>query len=319
MRVQDRFDISYGHSLALNSLKQVDVGEGIAFVSRTSKNNGVSAWVEPIDGLEPLPAGLLTVCLRSRNHALSTFVQPRPFYCGYHIFVLSPKQCMTIQEKLWWATCIRENRYRYNFGRQANRSLPDLSLPKEIPSWVNDSKIPLLGQQALKSSDSSIDTGSWVSHPLSSLFELRRGRNILKREMNEGTTAYIGASASNNGVTAWIDANPDYNGGQITVSSNGSVGEAFYQPNPFIASGDVTVLSPLYPFDTASALFICTLLRAEKHKWNYGRKWGIARMRETEIRIPVTEMGLPDWERMRDIVEGAPLFELVRRDITEDA
>src|SRR5437016_5121243 len=131
MRVRDLFDIDYGQSLSLNKLKQTDSTHGIAFVSRTARNNGISAWVERIKEVEPLPAGLLTVSLRSRNHPLATFVQPRPFYCGYHIYVLQPKKQMSLEEKLWWANCIEANRYRYNFGRQANRSLPDLELPDE--------------------------------------------------------------------------------------------------------------------------------------------------------------------------------------------
>lgn len=51
-QVRDLFDIEYGQSLALNALSQTTSEDGgVAFVSRTAKNNGVSAWVDPISNL----------------------------------------------------------------------------------------------------------------------------------------------------------------------------------------------------------------------------------------------------------------------------
>ena len=52
-KVIDLFDVEYGRNLELNSL-EIDPN-GINFVSRTSKNNGVSAKVKPILGIDPIP------------------------------------------------------------------------------------------------------------------------------------------------------------------------------------------------------------------------------------------------------------------------
>jgi len=312
MKVSELFDIDYGQSLSLNHLRRVEQGDGIAFVSRTAKNNGVSAWVEELPGVAPLPAGLLTVSLRSRNYALATFVQPRDFYCGYHIYVLSPKLEMTLQEKLWWAECIQKNRFRYNFGRQANRSLAGLELPDQRPAWVDSTTVPGLGQRKSQTLALALDhPEDWTPFRLETLFDVKRGRNVLKRNMSPGKTAYIGASASNNGITAWISEPPDFVGGEITLSANGSVGEAFYQPFPFVASGDVNVLVPRFEMDRDIALFICTLLYAEKFRWNYGRKWVLSRVRESVIRLPVKADGFPDWQKVRAIVVGQPLTALL--------
>jgi hypothetical protein len=317
MQVSDLFTIDYGQSLSLNKLNQVADGEGIAFVSRTAKNNGISAWVSKIDGIEPLPDGLLTVCLRSRNYALSTFVQPRPFYCGYHIYVLTPRKSMSLRQKLWWAKCIEANRYRYNFGRQANRTLESLTLPDEIPDWVEEVEIPSYSSRSEVATIAALNTERWKPHVLQDIFDLHRGRHVLKRSMRHGSTAYIGASASNNGVTAWIDEEPDYPGGQITLSNNGSVGEAFYQPYPFIASGDVTVLEPKSQISVGAALFVCTVLYAERFRWNYGRKWAYNRMKGSVIRLPTTDDGLPDWDQCATYMTALPLAEAVLTAQTE--
>jgi len=304
--VSDLFDVEYGHSLSLNALRQTDAATGYAYVSRTARNNGVAAYIERPDGLEPREAGLLTVCLRSRNYTLATFVQPRPFFCGFHIHVLRPKKEMTLQEKLWWAECITANRYRFNFGRQANRTLPSLELPDDVPPWVHTTPIP----EFTPPSDTvppPLATEAWQPFRMDALFDLMRGRNVLRRDMKPGATAYVSASATSNGISAMIDLDPDYPGGQITVASNGSVGEAFFQPGPFIASGDVTVLSPKEPITPEAALFICSVVYADKYRWNYGRKWVTTRMRESTIRLPVTVSGDPDWYFMANYMKAMPL------------
>lgn len=135
-RVSDLFTVSYGQSLELNKLSRVEAPEGVNFVSRSSKNNGVTARVE----IDPqwklgLP-GQLTVAL-SGNGVLSTFIQPEAFVCGYHVAILQAKDAaMSDSEKLWWARCIWENRYRYSYGRQANRSLGTLVLPG-LPNFAS--------------------------------------------------------------------------------------------------------------------------------------------------------------------------------------
>lgn len=295
-RIKDLFNIDYGHSLSLNKLSQTSHERGVAFVSRTARNNGVSAWVEPIHDVEPLPPGLLTVSLRSRNHALSTFVQPRPFYCGYHIFVLRPRREMRTPEKLWWAHAIEANRYRYNFGRQANRSFADIEIPGEAPAWVSDEVVPEFGAGEILSAAVCLDVEKWRPFRLSDLFELQRGERFVQRDLSPGGVPYIRASALNNGVSSWVDLEPMFPAGAITVSSNGSVGEAFVQPVPFVASDDIVVLTSPTPISLAASLFCATVIYAEKYRFNYGRKWFTNRMADHRISLPVTAAGDPDWE-----------------------
>ena len=134
MTVGDLFTVTYGQSLELNRLRKVDAKEGVNFVSRTAKNNGVSARVAVPDKVNPSPAGVLTVALG--GSVLSTFYQPEPFVCGRDVAVLTPKREMTVGELLWWSMCIRANAYRFAYGRQANRTLASLRVPSEIPEYA---------------------------------------------------------------------------------------------------------------------------------------------------------------------------------------
>ncbi|MBK3560501.1 restriction endonuclease subunit S [Streptomyces sp. MBT56] len=308
--ISDLFEIEYGHSLSLNKLTQTSPSEGVAFVSRTARNNGVSAWVEPVPELKPLPAGLMTVCLRSRNHALSTFIQPRPFYCGYHVFVMRPRYEMTLQEKMWWSQCIEANRYRFNFGRQANRSFSNIQVPDEVPQWVREAAFPDY-QTSQPGALSSLHTEYWKEFSLSDIFHLQRGERFVQRDLKPGKTPYIRASALNNGVSSWVDMAPMFPGGTITISSNGSVGESFYQPIPFVASDDIVTLTPKTKMSASACLFFVTVVLAEKYRFNYGRKWFSNRMKDHKVRLPVNASGAPDWGFAAKYMESFPLSQAV--------
>ena len=133
--LSDIFIIKYGHSLDLTVLELCDENDknGINYVSRTRENNGISARVYKVDEINPFPTGLITVA-GSGNSVLEASLQLAPFYTGFHVFVLSPRRKMDDLEKLFYCHCIRQNRYRYNFGRQANKTLKFINVPPSIPT-----------------------------------------------------------------------------------------------------------------------------------------------------------------------------------------
>ena len=248
--VGDLFEIRYGHSLGLNRLVLENPKNGIPFISRQQSNNGISSFVAPIHGVDPAPAGDIT-CALSGNGVLTTHIQELPFYTGYHVAILRPKQTMTKAEILFYCLCIKGNRYRYSYGRQANKSLARLVVPsqEDIPEWVNASNLkPFHGAIARRSNAAcaSLGYGKWVSVKYKEIFEIKKGCRLTKAQMTSGSTPFIGAIASNNGVRQYVSASPNHLGNTITVTYNGSVAEAFYQPEPYWASDDVNVLYPKF-------------------------------------------------------------------------
>lgn len=131
--LEELFQIEYGTSLELNRLSFNQ--SGINFVARSSKNNGVTSRVDPIDGLPPIDGGCITVAVS--GSVLETFYQPSPFYTGYHVMILVPKIEMSLDQIFYYISCIRANKYRYSYGRQANRTLRELKVPslENIPNW----------------------------------------------------------------------------------------------------------------------------------------------------------------------------------------
>jgi hypothetical protein len=89
--------------------------------------------------LGPAAAGLITVACG--GSVMEAFLQLEPFYSGRDIYWLEALDDLTVEEKLFYCCCIRANRFRYNFGRQANRTLADLLVPARsaVPEWVHGS------------------------------------------------------------------------------------------------------------------------------------------------------------------------------------
>ena len=81
-----------------------------------------------------------------------------------------------------------------------------------------------------------------VHFKIADLFEIVKGKRLTRENQTTGTTPFIGSTELNNGITAYIGQQPIYNENAITVSYNGSVGQAFYQEKPFWASDDINVL-----------------------------------------------------------------------------
>jgi len=307
--VSDLFEVSYGTSLELNALEEDP--DGVPFVSRTVRNNGVSARVKRTS-VPPIPGGVLSVALS--GSPMATFFQEEPFYSGYHVACLTPRKPMPRDLLLYYAACLRANRYRFSYGRQANRSLAKLLVPDldDAPAWVIQRKpteLDALAADGLRASlDDPIDTHAWKPFKYTDLFEIKKGKRLTKGELLPGGTPYIGATESNNGVTARIGQAPLHPAGLITVSYNGSIGEAFFQPEPFWASDDVNVLYPRFEMPVDVALFLVALIRQEKYRYNYGRKWKLEVMRTSTVLLPVTPEGVPDFAVMRGIVKRLPAW-----------
>jgi hypothetical protein len=305
------FEISYGNKLDLNKMQPCPISRGgVHFVGRSSENRGVTATVARLPQIKPYESGLLTVALGGQ--LLSTFVQETPFYTAQNVAVLKPKIKMTFEEKVFVCLCIRHNRFRYSpFGREANRSLKALEIPvlEEFPEWARKARdVGQVMSHAKKANGSlPLEVRLWKGFQLQELFEIRKGKRLTKADMVPGNTPFIGAIDSSNGLAAFIGQGPIHEGNTITVNYNGNgVAEAFYQPRAFWCSDDVNVLYPKFQLNPAIALFLTTIIRREKFRYSYGRKWDLVRMNPSVIRLPVTSAREPDWEYMERFTSSLP-------------
>ena len=301
-KINEIFEVKYGINMELNActIADDDDDDAVNFVARTESNNGVSAKVKPVDGKDPHPAGIITCA--GGGSVLSTFLQEEPFYSGRDLYLLIPLQPMSKLAKLFCITVIKANKYRYSYGRQANVTLPFLELMLPVDSEGNpdflymEAYMKTLNHKPLATSNQggcgsrTLGVESWKEFVVGDYFEVKKGKRLTSEDQTEGNTLYIGAIDSNNGVANKIGQEPIHEGNTISLSYNGSVGEAFYQPEPFWATDDVNVLyfrpENGVQFNKYIALFVCAVLRQEKYRYSYGRKWVLENMKTTVIKLP---------------------------------
>lgn len=162
----------------------------------------------------------------------------------------------------------------------------------------------------------NLDTSSWKWFQLggeNGLFDIRKGKRLTAEAQTEGATPYIGAIDSNNGVSNYIGQVPIHEGNTISLSYNGSVGQAFYQPLPYWATDDVNALYLRPEYGTlcaATGLFVCSVLKHDRYRYSYSRKWTLDNMNDTKVKLPATPEGEPDWQWMElyiDSLHSKPL------------
>lgn len=134
-KLSDIFNIKYGINMELCDLEVDNSNEGINFVSRTESNNGVSARVTLVNGKIPQESGLITVA--GGGSVLSTFLQPKSFYSGRDLYIMKAKDNISDLSKLFLCTLIKKNKYKYNYGRQANTTLTDIIIKLPVDQNQN--------------------------------------------------------------------------------------------------------------------------------------------------------------------------------------
>jgi len=116
------FDIDMGTKL--DRVKMLQSNPDVNFVGRANANNGITARVDSIAGIEPYSAGNMTLSLGG-EYLGSCFVQPDKFYTSQNVIVLKPKHEMSFPVKQFIATMVfRESRSYYKaFIDELNRHI----------------------------------------------------------------------------------------------------------------------------------------------------------------------------------------------------
>ncbi len=113
--------------------------------------------------------------------------------------------------------------------------------------------------------------------------------------------------AFNNGITAKIGNDNEINApNTITVSYNGSVGQSFFQTEPYWATDDVNILTLLFKINKYIALFFTSIIRHVGQNYAFVDKWVIETMRTSLIKLPVNEKGEADFEFMENFIKSLP-------------
>lgn len=275
----------------------------------STQQRTVAGWIaaDSVKAAAVYPKETIFVSTDGEGSHTYAYVSDFEFVPNSNVSVLLPISSMTLQEKLYYARCITMNRYKFSYGRKPKGDrLKAITLPAAAPSWVNSVPVQELSAPTESGFPEKLRIAAWQPFELQELFDIKKGKRLTKANMLHGTTPYIGSTDSRNGITAYVGQAPIHQGNTLTVAYNGSVAEAFYQAVPFWATDDVNVLYPKFTMSDAIGLFLCALIRLEKFRFNYGRKWHLDRMKLSTIRLPVDSAGVPDWAFMERYIKTLP-------------
>lgn len=311
VRLNDLFDVGYGTKFDLKQMQQTraDDPDGISFVSRSRQNLGVAAYVKPYKGRPPLDADLITVSLGG-SYLLSAFVQERPFYTAQNVAVLTPKADMPFREKLFYCLCLSKNRFRYSaFGREANRTLSAIEVPAAMPASFEgiSLKSGSISPDSAVSASLELAAMDWKEFKLSDLFDISGTQTTTLTALQasgSGTYPYVTTKAKNNGVGGFYDRATEK--GNALVIDSAVLGYCSYQQADFSASDHVEKLTPRFSMNQYIALFLTTVMNLECYRYSYGRKASQQRLRRSDVRLPATEDGRPDWQFMESFIKTMP-------------
>lgn len=247
----------------------VPLDNTIRFVSRTEMNNGCDCYVlnNGLSGIEKANA------IAIGDTTATCFYQGEDFVCGDHM-VICRADWINLHTALFIISILKQEKYKYSYGRAFKMELISntmLKLPAaadNTPDWdYMESYIKSLNHKPLATANRggygshTLGVETWKDFCLGDYFEIKKGKRLTSDEQTEGSTPYIGAIDSNNGIANYIGQDAIHAGNTISLSYNGSVGEAFYQPKPFWATDDVNVLyfreENGVAFNKYIALFVC--------------------------------------------------------------
>ncbi|OGF71047.1 hypothetical protein A2930_04140 [Candidatus Giovannonibacteria bacterium RIFCSPLOWO2_01_FULL_45_34] len=307
--LKELFTPVYGVNLELVNIEECEKKDSnsIRFISRTELNNGVSAYVKRINDVVPNPAHTISVAVS--GSVLSSFYQDKEYYSGRDLYYLMPKRKTSKEEMIFYALCIKANKYKYNYGRAANKTLKEILLPAEMP---NDFKkimldqIPVPIDKELLLKQFSLNTQNWGLFALNGMFGITGSKTTPLLELEEygqGKYPYVTTQATNNGIGGFYDFYTE-EGGILTVDS-AVFGYCSYQSKNFSASDHVEKLIPKFKMNKYIAMFLVKILNLEQYRYNYGRKCSQDRMNQIKIKLP-TKDGQPDFNFMEDYIKSLP-------------
>ena len=306
MKIKDLFDYKYGVNLELINCQETDIKDknSVNFVARTSNNNGVVSRVKLIDNLEPQKAGTLSLAVS--GSVLSCFVQDENYYSGRDLYVLTPKIDLTLEQKLFYAMCINKNKYRYSYGRAANKTFPELEIPElEICNKIIKKYKAKQISTNIKAAYQSLDTLYWKEFMLKDIFKIRKSKNINFTDVTIGDDInYVSRSTYNNGLQCKV-INNDYDFNLPgCISIGGESASVFYQDKKFITGNNITLLYN-ENINKYNGLFLVTIISKEKYKYSYGRAFNKEHIETTKILLPIKD-NQPDWKFMEDYIKSLP-------------
>lgn len=289
-------------------------------IENLTKNNGINGKV--LYNGDKKFLNFLSAVGRGVNTG-QTFYHSELGAVFYRVLALVPKEKTKLNPYtgLFIATVLGLQKIKYSYGRvldsgRLSNTIIRLPIDKNgDPDWdfmenyihnleyKNSIKLSI-PEKPLLELKVKLSDRKWKYFTYEQLFIVRKGQRLTNAQLKDGSTPFLRAISSNNGISRYVDVEPNHVENTITVNYDGSIGETFYQPTKYFAIDSVNVLYPRFELNVYIAMFLITLIKLEKYRYNYGRKWHKERMEKSIIKLPVNQDNEPDWKFMENYIKS---------------
>lgn len=295
----------------------------INFVSRTGFSNGISDFVDKIDGTEPYPAGAITLALG--GSVGSTFVQPKPFYTGQNVGVIKfdnksekMKQFVAVVLNKVCSTQFSAFKNEINKHFKRDLSIPLPLKPSADPSNYTQDDIDwdymetVMSRVTARAKDrlanlpqptdkqkTPVDTSAWGEFVVGELFDnITRGTRLKKSDRKSGSTPLVTAGSENQGIAEHILENKElFDGVTLTIDM---FGNAFARNYPFYADDNILVLKTnVHTFNQIQ--FMAGSLAHLANEYGYTNQFRQNTLNNTTIKLPLKPSADPSNYDQTDI------------------
>ena len=314
-----------------------DAVEGnIPYITRSAINNGLTDYLGNSDKI------VKGNCITIGAEGTYAFYQPKDFIPGVKIYTIRHEKlnCLT---SMFIVSILNSYAHLYSYGRarvleKLKKEAIKLPCTKNgDPDWqfmeeyVKSLKYKLPRTKNIKNPKLNLDTSIWKEFIFEDIFDIKRGESLYIVDSEIGKIPYASASSENNAISTYLNIIPNRSGNCLTINYDGSVGDCFYQNQPFFASEKiVTVTFKNAKMTPYNALFVACVIRKEKYRFSYGRKWTVeASMKKSIIKLPVLhnnkgepiidtslqfskEGYIPDWQFMEDYIKSLPFGDRIK-------
>lgn len=225
---------------------------------------------------------------------------------------------------LFIATVLCQERPKYSFGRKWKTHLRETVIklpqtPDGHPDWTYmEQYMKSLSYKEITTSNAdqehifpAIDT--WREYRLGDLFsQIYRADAHVKTDYDfkaipfDNSIAFVSRTEENNGCDCYIPRlglNGIEEGNAIVIGD--TTATCSYQPKPFVC-GDHIVICRADWINAYTALFVVSLLKAERYRYSYGRAFKMQLISETLIKLPPNHDGAPDWVSVENYIKSLP-------------
>lgn len=291
----------------------------IKFISRTEMNNGCDCYVlnNDLTGIEEGNA------ISIGDTTATCFYQNERFICGDHM-VICRAGWLNKYTALFVLSILKREKYKYSYGRAFKMDLISstvIKLPATAdgrPDWdFMEQYIKSLNYKPLTTQNSHpqhpLNIDSWQEFRLDDLFsEIYKAEAHVKGDLEfvespgTNTIKFISRTEMNNGCDCYLPNNGISgieNGNAITIGD--TTATCFYQKDEFVC-GDHIVVCRAEWLNLYTGLFLVSLLKREKYKYNYGRAFKMDLISNTKVKLPTKSDGTPDFNYMEHYMKSLP-------------